>query len=199
MVGDADLSRAVSYALRHEPWLYEIELDEEGWAPVDHLVEALRTRGGNWALVDRASLERMMASATRRRHELDGARIRALYGHSLAGQIRKSPTHPPARLFHGTAQETWSLIGEEGLRPMGRQYVHLSVDLDTATAVGLRKSATPVVLVVDAVKAAASGVAFYEGNDLVWLADGVPSRFVEVAGELRSSARGIVLPGIRDR
>lgn len=25
------LSRAVSHALRHEPWLYELELDGEGW------------------------------------------------------------------------------------------------------------------------------------------------------------------------
>lgn len=180
-VSDADLSRAVSHALRHEPWLYEIELDDEGWAPVGQLVEALREKGGDWALVDRTSLERMIASATKRRHELDGARIQALYGHSLAGRIRKSPAHPPPLLFHGTAPETWSLISDEGLQPMGRQYVHLSVDLDTATAVGLRKSSTPVVLAVDAARAAASGVVFYEGNDLVWLADSVPSRFIEVA------------------
>lgn len=35
-LSDGDLSRAVSHALRHEPWLYEIEVDEEvgtwpGW------------------------------------------------------------------------------------------------------------------------------------------------------------------------
>ena len=36
MSGDwADLSEAVSHALRHEPWLYELELDDAGWAPVD--------------------------------------------------------------------------------------------------------------------------------------------------------------------
>ena len=28
MLSDVDLSRAVSHALRHEPWLYELELDE---------------------------------------------------------------------------------------------------------------------------------------------------------------------------
>ena len=27
-----NLSRAVSHALRHEPWLYELEFDEGGWA-----------------------------------------------------------------------------------------------------------------------------------------------------------------------
>ena len=33
-----ELSRAVSHALRHQPWLYELELDDEGWVQVgiDH-------------------------------------------------------------------------------------------------------------------------------------------------------------------
>jgi hypothetical protein len=36
-----ELSKAVSHALRHEPWLYELELDDAGWTPVDALVNAL--------------------------------------------------------------------------------------------------------------------------------------------------------------
>ena len=39
----SDLSRAVSHALRHEPWLYELELDEAGWVSMTSLVEVLRT------------------------------------------------------------------------------------------------------------------------------------------------------------
>ena len=107
-LSDVDLSRAVSHALRHEPWLYELELDEEGWAPVDQLLAVLNETGGDWNQVDRAALERMLASTTKRRHELDGDRIRALYGHSVPGRIQKQPASPPARLFHGTAPETWA-------------------------------------------------------------------------------------------
>lgn len=177
---DEDLSNAVSHALRHEPWLYELELDEEGWAPVDQLLAALREIGGDWKSVDRASLERMLATATKRRHELDGDRIRALYGHSLPGRIQKRPAEPPARLFHGTAPVTWAVIEVDGLLPMGCQFVHLSVDRETAMSVGRRKSACPVILTVDAAAAASAGVAFYEGNNFVWLADSVPARFIEV-------------------
>jgi putative RNA 2'-phosphotransferase len=64
---------------------------------------------------------------------------------------------------------------------MGRQYVHLSADRETASSVGLRKGASPVILVVDAATAAAAGITFYEGNDLVWLADYVPARHIEDA------------------
>ncbi|WP_276202955.1 hypothetical protein [Jiangella muralis] len=39
---DIDLTRVVSHALRYEPWLYELELDDESWAPVDQLLATLR-------------------------------------------------------------------------------------------------------------------------------------------------------------
>ena len=77
-LSEVDLSRVVSHALRHEPWLYELEVDEEGWAPVDQLLVALREKGGDWESVDRAALEGMLASAIQCRHELDGDRVRAL-------------------------------------------------------------------------------------------------------------------------
>lgn len=177
-ITDTDLSRAVSHALRHEPWVYEIELDEEGWTPVDQLLHSLREKGDGWESVDRSSLERMLTAATKRRHELDGDRIRALYGHSLTGGVLKRAAVPPARLFHGTAPHTWSTIQAVGLLPMRRQFVHLSTDRDTASSVGHRKSASPVMLVIDAPAASSDGVAFYAGNDLVWLADHVPARYI---------------------
>ena len=62
--------------------------------------------------------------------------------------------------------------------PMNRQYVHLSADLETAREVGRRKSRQPVVLVVDAGAAHDDGVRFYHGNQTVWLADGIPPRYI---------------------
>ena len=40
----ADVSRVISHALRHEPWLYELELDDAGWVPVAALLTALGPR-----------------------------------------------------------------------------------------------------------------------------------------------------------
>ncbi|NNG21110.1 RNA 2'-phosphotransferase [Naumannella sp. ID2617S] len=177
-LSDVDLSRAVSHALRHEPWLYELELDDEGWAPVEQLLAALREKGGEWEAVDRAALERMIATGAKRRHELDGDRIRALYGHSVPGRIRCRAATPPARLFHGTAPETWAAIRVDGLWPMRRQFVHLSVDRETAQMVGQRKSVVPVLLMIDAAAAVAAGTPFYEGSEFVWLADCIPARFI---------------------
>lgn len=177
----------MSHALRHEPWAYELELDADGWVGVDQLVAAIRQSGPEWSGVDRVALERMVASSAKSRHELVGDRIRALYGHSLPGLIRMVAAVPPAWLFHGTSPDAWYRIREAGLVPMGRQYVHLSVDVDTARAVGLRKSANPRVLLVDSRKAHEAGTIFYEGNTRVWLADLVPAEFVAIHDNLNTS------------
>jgi hypothetical protein len=84
----AELSRAVTHALRHEPRLYELELDDEGWTPVDALAGALSVEP-RWRDLSRAQLEAMIERADKQRHEIDGLRIRALYGHSVPGRIAK--------------------------------------------------------------------------------------------------------------
>ncbi len=178
------ISRAVSHALRHEPWVYELELDAEGWASLDQLLSALRQKGGEWRQLRREHVEEMISASEKTRHEVRGDQIRALYGHSLPGRLQRDRQAPPPALFHGTAPDTAEIILGEGLLPMGRQYVHLSVDRETAMAVGQRKDRAPVLLRVAAEEAHRQGAAFYRGNDRVWLADELPARFIErVSGE----------------
>lgn len=172
------LSRTVAHALRHEPWLYELELDEEGGAPLDQLLEALRRDRPAWSDLEVEDLREMIRRSDRRRYEIRGGRIRALYGHSLPERLQKEPAEPPASLFHGTDPQAISAIRAEGLRPMGRQHVHLSVDRATAEEVGRRKAREPAILSVDAAAAHADGVTFYAGNEKVWLSDRVPPRYL---------------------
>jgi putative RNA 2'-phosphotransferase len=182
------LSRLVSHALRHEPWLYELELDDEGWVSIEALLVAIHEQGPQWSQVDRDELTEMIASSAKRRHEIDGERIRALYGHSVPGRVVKIEADPPAQLFHGTSPRAWAAIQHTGLRPMDRQYVHLSTDIATAEQVGRRKSTTPVILAVEAGRAQAAGNRFWRGNELVWLADYVPSSFIAVIAAVEGDA-----------
>jgi putative RNA 2'-phosphotransferase len=174
------LSKAISHALRHEPWLYEVELDDEGWVDLDALLAALRERQEEWRDLSRMDVERMIESSSKRRHEVSGGRIRALYGHGVPGKLRREPGAPPTVLFHGTSPNAAKVIEHDGLKPMSRQYVHLSVDVVTALEVGRRKSRAPVLFEIEARAAHDAGVTFYECNDKVWLADLVPARFVRV-------------------
>ncbi len=178
------LSKTIAHALRHRPWLYELELDSEGWTAVGPLLEVLRRRQPAWRKLTRNDLQQMIAQSHKRRFEMAGGRIRALYGHSVPCHFRYVPASPPEVLYHGTAPVAARRILVDGLLPMKRRYVHLSVDVATAAEVGRRKTARPVVLRVRAGQASREGVCFYEGNEQVWLADRVPARYVEtMAGE----------------
>ncbi|WP_330375506.1 RNA 2'-phosphotransferase [Inediibacterium massiliense] len=90
----------------------------------------------------------------------------------------KENEEPPGVLYHGTARRFLESIIENGLLPRSRQYVHLSIDVDTALQVGKRHDNQPILLVINAKQAWGEGVKFYQGNDKVWLADFVPSKYI---------------------
>lgn len=175
-----DLSRAMSHALRHEPWVYELELDEEGWTSTERLLSALRKQKSKWRNVTERDFVRLMESATKQRYEMADGRIRAFYGHSVTGLLKKTPAEPPAVLYHGTSPEVVALILVEGLRPMARQFVHLSTEIVTAKEVGRRKCKVPVILRIDSPLAVQEGSCFYLGNEMVWLADRIPGSCLSV-------------------
>ena len=92
--------------------------------------------------------------------------------------IKKEKMIPPDILYHGTARRFLSSIKINGLLPQGRQYVHLSQDISTAQSVGLRRDNKPCVLQIDAKRAWEDGILFYFGNEKVWLADVIPSKYI---------------------
>jgi putative RNA 2'-phosphotransferase len=171
------LSKRMSKVLRHTPWEYELELDEEGWVPLEHLLAGLRSERAltNVQITD---LQEMMKNASKARFEMEGERVRALYGHSVPGKLKKEAATPPEILYHGTAARFIQQIRQEGLKPMRRQYVHFSVDTHMATLVGARKGSEIILLQIRAKEAAENGVAFYIGNEQVWLADSVPAHWI---------------------
>ena len=176
------ISRTLSHALRHEPWLYELELDAEGWTLVEAVLAALHAERSDWRDLTTDDLAAVIAASTKRRHEMADGRIRALYGHSVPGKLARTPSPPRAKLYHGTSPQALEAIRQNGLQPMARQYVHLSNNRADALEVGRRKHPQPVLLLVKAADAAKAGVAFYVGNEKVWLADRVPWSFIAIDG-----------------
>lgn len=97
------LSKELSYALRHAPHEYELELDEQGWVPIKQLLLSLHEQR-KWRAVTEEDLHTMIALSEKKRHEINQGKIRALYGHSVPQKIHKEEKEPPAYLFHGTPQ-----------------------------------------------------------------------------------------------
>lgn len=173
------LSKEVSYALRHAPWEYELELDKNGWVPIDQLLQAFH-QSNEWQNIELDDLKVMIEKSEKKRHEIKENSIRASYGHSIPIKIVKEEAIPPKFLYHGTAHNFLSEIEKNGLSPMSRQYVHLSEDIETANLVGKRKDKNPIILVINTENARAKGTNFYLGNEKVWLADSILPEFFDV-------------------
>ena len=137
-------------------------------------------RDEKWKDIQLFDLIEMIEQSEKKRHEIVDGKIRAFYGHSIPMHICKEKQQPPNELFHGTARRFLENIKFDGLLPMSRQYVHLSCDMETAFQVGKRHDAKPIILKINSLEAWNSGVAFYHGNEKVWLADGIPFEYIEV-------------------
>lgn len=172
------LSKTLSHCLRHAPWEYEIVLDQQGWVEVEAILETLRGRRREWKELSLQDLLEMNDASERKRYEIDETRIRAAYGHSLKARIQIEETLPPEILYHGTTPEFLEIILNTGLKPMKRQYVHLAEDTRMAANIGSRRTQTPRVLKVEALRAYQQGHKFYKADSNIWLSDALPSIFL---------------------
>jgi len=174
---DVRTSKFLSLILRHKPERVGLALDAEGWVEIDVLLAALTNHGRPLA---RAVLKRVVAENDKKRFAIsaDGARIRAVQGHSRSVDLGLAPVQPPPALYHGTVARFVDAIRREGLKPRGRQYVHLSQDWATARAVGARRGAA-VVLTVRAGAMGEEGHSFFRAGNGVWLCAAVPARYIE--------------------
>jgi len=169
-------SKFLSLVLRHEPGKIGLNLDGQGWANVDELLQKLHAHG---QVLDRGGLQDIVAACSKQRFALsdDGQRIRANQGHSITVDLGLVPVEPPQWLYHGTVPRFVGSIREQGLHAGERHHVHLSLDRETAHQVGARRGA-PVILSVHAGRMHADGHVFHRSANGVWLTDHVPPQYI---------------------
>ncbi|WP_223494102.1 RNA 2'-phosphotransferase [Stenotrophomonas indicatrix] len=169
-------SKFLSLVLRHEPGKIGLNLDGQGWANVDELLQKLHAHG---QVLDRGGLQDIVAACSKQRFALsdDGQRIRANQGHSITVDLGLVPVEPPPWLYHGTVPRFVGSIREQGLHAGERHHVHLSLDRETAHQVGARRGA-PVILSVHAGRMHADGHVFHRSANGVWLTDHVPPQYI---------------------
>ncbi|MYQ49379.1 RNA 2'-phosphotransferase [Streptomyces sp. SID4985] len=168
------LSKYLAKHLRHQPERIGLTLDAGGWVEIDALMTAAAAHGFRFT---REDLDHVVAVNDKKRYAVDGTRIRASQGHTVAVDLGLPPATPPPYLYHGTVARALDAIRAEGLRPMNRHDVHLSADRETATRVGSRRG-RPVVLPVDAAAMHRDGHVFRVSANGVWLTEAVPVRYL---------------------
>ncbi|AYY80528.1 MULTISPECIES: RNA 2'-phosphotransferase [Proteus] len=178
MKDKVQISRFLSYILRHAPESIGLSLDAQGWGEISQLILLTQKKGTPLTL---ELINDVVKTNDKKRFAIseDGLFIRAVQGHSLKTTVAYQAITPPKILYHGTATRFIDSIFNQGLIPNGRQYVHLSQDYKTAVNVGNRHGKA-VVLIVDSEKMFSEGFEFYQSDNGVWLTLFVPVNYLKI-------------------
>lgn len=173
------ISKLLSLILRHRPDEFGLNMDEYGYIPLDEVTEAVQQR---YSEVGEEDIRSLVDDSKPKRFEIVDEYIRALYGHSFYLEIDDDPIDPPEKLFMGTTVKAGRKVSEEGLRPVDRSYLHLSMTRETAEARS-HEPGEPCVVEIEAKKAfEEGGIEFYARGEVI-LSREIPAEYVgEVSG-----------------
>jgi putative RNA 2'-phosphotransferase len=176
---DTDVSKYLSYILRHNPADAGLILDENGWTAFDSVADAINKK----FQLEASDVVRIIEENPKKRFTIDGKRVRAAQGHSVEVELDLAKSIPPPILYHGTTETAWLAIRTEGLKAMDRNHVHLSADTVTAITVAKRRQGPPILLQINAAMMQSQGRAFYLSDNNVWLCESVPSKYIKPVTE----------------
>lgn len=176
MKSQKEQSKYLSLVLRHQPEAIGLTLSNDGWADINELIAKSNRLGFAFSV---ESIADIVATNDKQRFKLseDKKKIRANQGHSIHVDVGLAKKAPPEILFHGTATRFLESIKDQGLIPGSRQYVHLSIDKETAIKVGKRHG-SPVVFEIKSGKMQEEGFEFFVSENNVWLTKHVPPDFI---------------------
>lgn len=178
------VSRYLSYLLRHNP--EDLRMDERGFVSLAEILSKLRRR---FPQVTGELIREIVEKSERRRFEIKDGRIRALYGHSIPVKLDLREDREVKVLYHGTTREAVHRILRDELKPMRRNWVHLSPTVEIAELIGLRRTSRPAILEIDVEKARKDGLKFYKATEEIYLCREVPPKYIRLLADHRKKSR----------
>ncbi|XP_004264323.2 tRNA 2'-phosphotransferase 1 [Orcinus orca] len=204
---DVQLSKALSYALRHGALKLGLPMGPDGFVPLDTLLQL--PQFCSFSVED---VQRVVDTNGKQRFALQpgdpgtGPLIRANQGHSLkVPELELIPLETPQALplvlVHGTFWQHWPSILLKGLSCRGRTHIHLAAGLlgDPGVISGMRPNCE-VAVFINGPLALADGIPFFRSANGVILtpgnADGVlPPKYFKEALQLRPTRKPLSLAG----
>jgi RNA:NAD 2'-phosphotransferase (TPT1/KptA family) len=170
------VSKLISYWLRHNPQEADLEVDDFGWVSIKQLLIALERNKYTLTFND---LTQLNNSFDKTRWEIDTTtdRIRATHGHSFPVVLGDKSKLPPEVLYHGTSVKFISQIAVTGLLNMKRTFVHLSETIGAAISVGKRHG-KHLIIEISTERLVKEGWIFYKTSDNVWLTNEIPPDYL---------------------
>ncbi|NJE29806.1 RNA 2'-phosphotransferase [Thermococcus sp. 18S1] len=172
------VSRLMAYILRHSPEEFSLKPDVEGFVPLSELVRALQKV---YPDVTGDFVREIVKRDAKGRYEIRGDKIRARYGHSFPVSLNHEEDTESRILYHGTPRRNLEMIMREGLKPMKRQFVHMSTSREEAIETGGRHGRDVVLLIMDADCLRRKGLRIYKAGRNVRIVEKVPPECITLA------------------
>jgi 2'-phosphotransferase len=191
------ISHSLSWALRHAAPELSLPMTTDGYVPVTLLLEHTHPKLRGLSL---AAIEQVVATNDKQRFKTEHKTaadfaqalacfqaeptvlcIRANQGHSIpdidphallqpltADQLAAIPV-----IVHGTYEDAWRTIQQDGLSKMRRNHIHFAAGLPGEDGVisGMRKS-SQLYIYINAAKCAQDGITFFQSDNGVLLTAG---------------------------
>jgi len=180
------VSKYISYLLRHNP--EDLKMDNEGFVQLDELLSKVKTR---YPMADRKLLMSIVHESDKKRFQIVGGKMRALYGHTIDLNMNLREDEQVMVLYHGTTPQAVRDIMKTGLKPMRRRWVHLSPTKEIALEVGKRRTRTPAILEIDVLKARSNGIKFYKATEKEYLCQYVPAKYIRMCARTREPEQSL--------
>ena len=168
------VSKYLSYLLRHHP--ANLKMSDDGFVPIPDILSKVQKKFPD---VNKEYLEEVTELGNKR-FQIKNNQIRALYGHSIPVTIQLDKNSEIDVLYHGTSEKSAKNILKEGLKPKGRNKVHLSTSKKEAIRVGKRHSKQPVILQIDVKQARMNDIQFERATENVIVSDFIPPEFISI-------------------
>ncbi|HEY5773895.1 MAG TPA: RNA 2'-phosphotransferase, partial [Chitinophagaceae bacterium] len=109
------ISKFMSLVLRHKPEEIGLQLDEQGWANVNELIDKMNANGFD---VNTGIINEVVVTNDKKRFAFndDKTLVRASQGHSIGVDLNLQEMIPPDILYHGTTHKYLESIFKEGLK-----------------------------------------------------------------------------------
>jgi putative RNA 2'-phosphotransferase len=178
------LSKFLSLVLRHKPELIHLNMDSNGWVDISELIN--NANKYSHMHLNNEIIKDIVKNNDKQRFIIDNEnnKIRANQGHSIKIDLKLDPQIPPDELYHGTATRFLELIKKDGIKPMSRQYVHLSMTVEIAKTVGKRHG-EPMILIINTKAMYENGYKFYLSENKIWLVEYIPKEYIKNNKEIK--------------
>jgi putative RNA 2'-phosphotransferase len=161
----------MTYVLGRRPDEFGLVPDQEGFVRIKDLIKAISEEPG-WGYVRRSHIHEVLFTSSDNPFVVEKDRIKTAGSDDIVRSVLG--VVPPKLLYHCVRRKAYPVVSEKGVSPMGQHQVFLATTQDMALRMGKRRDPKPVMLTIQAQRAAEAGVSFSRQGEFIHIVDHVP-------------------------